>query len=181
MILSVASIPPTTLLLLCNRKVELFFYEPKSLLLFPRPAAAVLAPVPSTPPTTAALAPVPAPSAPPTPSAPPPAPCPPLLPAQLPVVVGSDRSTDWSTARIDAPCQHSSDDERLWHSNDRRQAAGARQRGSDGAETGCEPPEYGRGRGREAGTCGYRGLKWVWEVRLAARNQLKRFGCGGWI
>ena len=57
------------------------------------------------------------------------------LPAQLPVVVGPDRRTDWGTTRVDAPCQHSNHNECLRQGNDGRQTAGTRERGRDDFET----------------------------------------------
>ena len=53
------------------------------------------------------------------------------LPAQLPVVAGPDRSTNRGAARIDAPCQHSNDDECVWTGNDGWHTAGTRQCGGD--------------------------------------------------
>src|ERR1039458_9892817 len=100
------------------------------------------------------------------------------LPAQLPVVVGPDRSTNWGTTRVDAPCQHSNHNECLRQGNDRRQTAGTRERGRDDFEASREPHEQARSRGRETGTCGYRGLKWSWELRLEARNLLKKLVAG---
>ena len=61
------------------------------------------------------------------------------LPAQLSVVVGPNRSTDWSTARIDAPCQHSDNDECLRQGNDGRQAAGTRERGRNDMKPAVNP------------------------------------------